>query len=494
MQMPVTLTRSFDAYKSAETEKELFERLNQKHLDFVYFFADACDDETWCEKHVAFVKASLKWLTHQLFHGNLSIEQAKLAAKAVRERFKGLERWIPKDIVCELQDTTLEINSFLFQTASTYWFQLIRSRCAEKKTNQLALTEVDSSEFKFIEEYAYTGQVEQLWNLTEPEMLKVLLYARICEFDRVVEELEKLLRRYIDKDNYLNYFALADERSFELIKERCCECFNELQNLILLKSLGNRFISAEVISSTEASLEQFPKIKNYVTHFISGPTTCEDPAAIALLKKCPRLISIDLGQTRSFSELPFQLTDLKELVLKGCLWLKDLQLKKICLAFSKLQKLDLTSCSQITSTGWGELTHLSRLTALILARNDTLTDLQFNLILSAARRLHELNLNECKNLTHSSFQVLAASHSRFVSLGLSRTQVGDVELLQIISKMPSLSYLDISRCHNLTEEGIFDALKISYNLSQVKLSRLEVSSGIIEGLKKLKSNLNIVIE
>lgn len=491
MKMPTTLTRSYQAYESAETEQQLFELLTAKQLDFIHFFVDVCEDETWCDAHTLFMKSSLKWLTHQLYQGNLSIDLAKMAAQAIRNHFPELGQWIPKDVTCVLIDDTIAINSFLFQTASTYWFHLIRSQCAEKKTTELKLDEVDAFEFKYAQEYAYTGEIQKLWNLEESEILKVLYYGRSCEFNWIVLEGEKLIARSIDANNFLEYMALADVNSFELIKQRCYECYNEMQNLVVLKSLGDRFLSAELKASTEASLEQFSKIQSYVTHFISGPAAIEDPAVIKMLEKCPRLISVDLGKTRAFSELPLQLSNLKELVLAGCLWLRDAHLKKMCQSFSKLQKLDLSSCLQITPSGWGELTHLPHLRSLNLSRNENLNDSQLNLILSSARRLDELVLNECRNLTHVGFRAIAASRQRFVTLGLGRTALTDATLLEIISKKPSLSYLDLTRCVNLTEGGVIDALKLSYSLVEVGISRLNMPSGTIENLKKLKPSLKV---
>lgn len=491
MQMPTTLTRKYDAYDNVQSEKQLFEMLTSRHVDFINFFVDACEDETWCDAHEAFVRSALKWLTHQLFHSNLSIDLARMAAQAMREHFKFLERWVPKDLTCQLQDETLMINSFLFQTASLYWFHLIRSRCYEKKTVKFTLPEVDAFEFNYVEEYAYTGEVQELWKLEEPEILKVLLYARSCQLDGLVRSAEKLLLRYIDEHNFLEYMALAEEQFFELVIQRCCECYNSLQNLVILTPLKERFLAVELTASTEKSLEHFAKIQHYVTHFISGSTAVEDPAVIELLKKSPRLTSIDLGKTRAFSELPMQLSNLKELVLAGCLWLRDIHLKKFCMSFTKLQKLDLSSCSQLTPTGWGELTHLSRLESLNLSRNENLNDLQFSLILTSARRLHELILSECRNLTHVSFQALAGSRQNFVSLALGRTALTDVTLLQIISRLPSLSYLDLTRCPNLTEEGIFDALKISYALVEIHISHLDMSPVSIEELKKMKPSLKV---
>lgn len=489
--MPTTLTRKYEAYEAAETEKQLFDMLIGKHLDFVHFFMDACEDETWCDAHVPFVKTSLKWLTHTLYHGNLSIDLAKIAAHAIRRHFQSLERWLPKDITCHLKDETRTINSFLFQTASAYWFHQIRSNCAEKKVFELSFSDVEEFEFKHSEEYVYTGEDQQLWNLVESEILKVLLYARFCELDGLALAGEKRLALYINENNFLDYMALADARAFEWIQKSCCACYNGLQNFVTLTSLGERFISAELSLSTEASLEQFARIQKYVTHFISGAATIEDPAVVTLLSKCPRLISVDLGKTRVFSELFLQLSTLRELVLAGCLWLRDVHLKKICSTLSRLQKLDLSGCSQISPAGWGELTHLQRLTSLNIARNENLNDLQFNLILTSARGLHELILNECRNLTHASFHAIAASRQRFVTLGLARTALTNVTLMEIISKMPSLSYLDLARCSNLTEDGIFDALKISYNLTEVNISQLNVSPGAIEAIKKMKPHLQV---
>lgn len=492
MQMPMTGAGKHEAYRASRTENELFEKLISKHEDFIDFFVDACDDETWCNAHASFIKSSLKWLNARLYNGELSIDAAKVAAKAIREHSKNLEQWIPNDLTCELKDKTLPIDSFLFQTVSPYWFHLIRSQCAQKGKAILNLDDVGYFEFKIIKEYVYTGENQKLWNLTESELLQVLQYARSCELDSVAESAERNLGRFVDETNFLYYLALADERSFEEIKKCCCDFYNRQQNLIVLTSLGNRCISVEVNTSNETSLELLAKIKNYVTHFVSGSTTIEDSAIVEVLKNCPRLVSIDLGKARDFSENAFRLSNVSELVLAGCLWLRDYHLKRFCAAFQNLEKLDLTGCSQITSAGWGELTHLSRLRVLNVSRNENLNDLQFGLILTSGRHLEELSINGCRNLTHASFHAIAKGRQRFVTLGLGRTTLTDAGLLEIVSKIPSLSYLDLSRCSNLTEEGILAALKLSHQLLQVNMSELQLSLGAVDVVNKLKPYVKFV--
>jgi hypothetical protein len=188
-----------------------------------------------------------------------------------------------------------------------------------------------------------------------------------------------------------------------------------------------------------------------------------------------------------------QLQRFKDLVLSGCSWLQDQTFKKLVAAFPQLEKLDLTSCSQITSMGWGELTKLPRLNSLILAKCDALNDEAFGLILAAARHLNELVLSECRNLTKASFHLLAASKQSFHHLDLGRTELADADLLEITTRIRSLNSLDLTRCQNLTEQGIFDALKNAPSLTEVYLAHTAIGEKALEDLKQLNQHLRLII-
>lgn len=492
MLMPALLPENLSIYQVAETEAQLLEMLEANPIDLVYFFEACCDDETWCITHPVFIKRVLAWLTGQVFSKKLRIFYGKIAAKSIQKHFHNLVQWIPQNVIFEFADGKRVINSLLFQGISPFFYDLILTNCFEKEENTVSLTSVSLADFMIIQEYVYTGGVKELWRLQENEILKILQLARFTQLPDLAKFCEELYLRYISVKNYMDYMALSEKQGLELVRKKCCELFNSLQSALIVTPVGTQALICEFTVSTATTLEQLKAWSHYVTYFIAGVQVMEDLDVILLLQQCPRLLSIDIGKTREFSNHFLQLHRFKELVLSGCLWLQDQTFKKIVASFPQLEKLDLTSCSQLTAMGWGELTKLPRLSSLNLSRCDALDDESFRLILASARHLHELVLNECRGLTKASFHALAMSKQPLDRLDLGRTGVDDANLLEITLRVQSLSTIDLTRCQNLTEQGIYDALKIAPSLSEVCLVHTAIGEKALEDLKQLKPHLRFL--
>ncbi len=413
-------------------------------------------------------------------------------AAAIREHFQNFNKWLPLNLIVELSDRTISINSLLFQTASPYWSNYIRTNCLEKGKKSFSFTNAPYADFSILREYAYKGKVKELHLLDEKDILRILHLARGCEFKELEDESEELMLRYITPENLFEYIEISENNSLIRVKKRCCELFNSFQGGVVLFPLNIEQLALELEVSSEFSLEQFSKWTPYVTHFIAGERVMEDSAVITLLQHCPRLISMDLGRMRVFSENIYLLQHLTELIFAGSFVLDDVYFKKICINFPSLQKLNLTSCSRITLVSWGELTKLTRLITLNLSRCEFLSQEEFSLILLSARQLRELTISECRSLNNTAFHALATCQQQFVSLDLGRTSIEDQELLEIVKRITSLSHLNLTRCQNLSDQGIVNALKIS-SLQEVILTHTNISAGAIEELNKQKPSLKIEV-
>lgn len=491
MLMPALLPENLLFYQVAETEEQLLEMLEANPTDLVYFFEACCDDETWCVTHPLFMKQILIWLTRQVFRTKLRISLGRIAAKALQKHFQNLVNWVPINVIFELADGKKAVNSLLFQGISPFFYELIRTNFFEKKQITVSLIPARLDEFKIIQEYVYTGEVKELWRIQENEILKILQLARFYQLPELSRACEELYLRYISVGNYMGYMDLSEQHGLELVRQKCCELFNSLQTALIFTPVGTHDLICEFTVSTATTLDQFRAWSQYVTYFIAGSQAMEDLNVVLLLQQCPRLLSIDIGNSREFSSHILQLHRFKELVLAGCLWLQDQPFKKIVAAFPQLEKLDLTSCSQITSMGWGELIKLPRLSSLNLARCDALDDEAFGLILASARHLHELVISECRGLTKAGFHALAASKEPLDRLDLGRTGLDDSSLLEITSRIQSLSSLDLTRCQNLTEQGILDAIKNAPSLVEVYLEHTAIGEKALQDLKQLKPNLHL---
>jgi hypothetical protein len=491
MQMPSLLPETLFPYRQTTSPDELFLVLSQNSDDFVTFMLICFDDETWCTTYRTFTEKALLHLSHLVFSNQLSLSEVKLIAKSLQEHYSNLRVFLPLNLLCELDQKKRAVHNILFQAASPFFQHLIRTQCFEKKSQTFPLPNVSLSDFKILEEFIYTGEVKELWRLKQSEIHQVFQLAHGFELVGLKEECEQLLLRYISQENLFEFLAFADRYSLPHIKIRCCELLNEIRPEIQFTPKDQQVLTCELSKSTEGTLEQFVRLTPYITHFIALNEVMEDTAVIALLEKCPRLFSIHIGHTTSFSEKVLQLHRFKELVLSGCGWLRDIHLKRYIASFSQLHKLDLTSCSAITATGWGELTKLPSLVSLTLDRCDRLTDQELELILISARRLRELVLSECRQLSDFGFYALATSHQPLVSLDLGRTAILDRNLLEITTRLTNLQYLGLERCQNLTEQGIIDALKVAPSLAEVNLSHLSISEGALKELLRTKPSLKI---
>lgn len=491
MLMPALLPENLEIYQAAENEEKLFGMLQANPSDLVYFFAACCDDETWCDTYPSFVKQVLVWLTECLFSAKLNVFLGNIAAKAVQKHYRNLMTKIPLNIIFQLEDDITIVSSLLFQGISLFFYDLIRANCFEKGENKVSLAPTRIFEFKIIQEYVYTGDVKELWRLEKSEILKVLQLARFYQLSELSRSCEELYLRYISINNLMDSMALSEKQNLELVRKKCCELFNSLQTAIIFTPVGTQDLVCDFTVSTATTQEQLKTWSPYVTHFIAGSQVMEDPNVISILQECRRLRSVDIGKTQEYHNIMLELTRFKELILSGCLWLQDQNFKKLISAFPQIEKLDLTSCSRITSMAWGELTKLPRLNSLNLTRCEELDDEAFGLILASARHLSVLELNGCRNLTKASFHALAISKQSFDHLGVGRTGLEDANLLEITSRIQTLRFLDLTRCQHLTEQGIFDALKIAPSLKEVSLAHTEIGEKALEDLKQLKPYLQI---
>lgn len=475
MQLPSTVADKFRSYPKVRSDEELLRLLLRDPEDFIEFFVSACEDETWCGEHEFFVKNALNWVTEKSFQNKLPLPLATQAACAIQKHFQNLKNFLPINLTFNFAGDSRSVNSLLFQAASPYWHAVIYKECFSKGGNSMDLSAIDQTAFSLLEEFVYTGGNKELWRLEQPEILKVLKAARFTELKSLELACEEVLLRYVDRFNYVDFMQIAEQLSLDSISRRCADICNSLQDKLILTYLGSGKWAAQILSQAEASLEEFLKYTAYITHAILGPKALENSALIPALAKCPKLESIDIGQTASFDEALFDLAGVQELVLAGCSWLKDAHLALFVKAFPDLQRLNLRGCSSITASGFATLVKLPKLIALSVAGSENLGDSQFELILSAARLLRELDAGECRNLSPRSFHQLAIAKQPLELLCIKRTAVTDAGLLEIASRKNSVVELDISRCPNLTEEGVIDSLKQFKSLKRVNLSNLHFS-------------------
>lgn len=501
MQMPSLLTPDLFVYGQVSSEQQLWTQLVQKPEDLVRFFVCSCDDETWSNQYSQFTSQAIAWITKQFFLDLLHPDLAKLAAKAIREHFANVKNRIPYNIECRLAaaDGSViyqsNINSLLFQTASPFFHHIIRTSCNEKNQDWFILNDVAMSDFITIEEFVYTDDVKELYRLRDFELKQLLFAAINLELFPLAEMCQIRMKKFITAQNILQTLSMALDYSLEIIKQACCDLINSGEAGFALFSRGPHSLVCELKQMSEPTLDVFTPFKPLISELICGRHIIEDPNFVDILKSCPKLTTLDLGQTVNYNdsllEIPKQI---QSLVLAGCHWLTNNNFSKLVKICPNVQKLDLQSCGQITAKAWGELLRLGQLRSLDLTRCDQLKDDELLIIIHSTKGLTDLSLGGCRRLTEKGFQHIARSKLRLLRLDLNRTDLSDTPLIEIAMRMNTLRYLNIQRCLHLTEHGIVEALKTAPALKEVNITQCNIPRSVVEEICKIRPMLNIIKE
>lgn len=495
MEMPSGLPKELvDVYEKFEDEKKLFEALKGHPRDFLSFFCCACDDEGWVARSTDFIPQALAMLNEQLMQNKLSLDESRVIAQSIRSNIYFLKEKLPLNITCQVLDAEIPINSFLFQASSTFFFQQIHKECYEKKKNGIVLNFIFLGEFETLQEFVYSGEAKDLWKYKPSELLQLLEIAHKLGLKDLALSCEEHFVKSVDGETAFTALGVAHKRFYETVKAASIEAINVLHLGIELSSQEMGKLSCELKNLSEVALNAFDKVSSYITELICGELIIEDSRFIAIVSECPKLIGIDLSNTRGFDNSLKSLPgNIRELKFNSCSWIDNQSLKVMISYCPNVDTLDLSSCSQLSAAAWGALLKLQYLRNLIVSRCSNLTDDELLLILNSCRSLEFLDISECKKVTEKGFHHIAVSGKKFLSLNLGRTNLTDNSLSEIIFRVPEIEALDLTRCLFLSELGVEEALKGASSLKYLNLSGCEISDAYIEELQRSRPYIKVSV-
>lgn len=501
--LPLFLPSTLAQYSKAENETDLFQQLSKDPKDFVLFFECAAEDETWSERHSQFMKKAICWLTEQSFQEQLPIWLAERVVTAIQTHFHLLHPHIPYNLTFNLDGGSVEVNSLFFEASSPLFHNLIRREYKNHETASITWKELPYQQFQLVAEFIHVGAVKTLWKLQQSDLFALLNSATRIGLSGLALQCQETLKRYIDSENALEMLIQAHTHSWSLLKQTCIEVLNDL-------SLGVRFplnqesnsgthrklkpLVMEFLEFSEDSLHLFSRLHSLLTHLICSGTLTEYPAFSDVMKKCPKLIGLDISRSRIFSDRLFDIpAHLEELDLSKCPWLTNGVLKQIVGVCPHLSYLSLASNPQLSSVGWGALQAETSLKALDISRCHQVRDEDFALILRACPHLIELNLEECDKLTDQAFFEIARSLSQLIGLNLSHCSITNGLLAEILSRCRFLQRLDLTRCLEITERGLLQALKPASALRELTLRHCRIPASALEEIKQQHPLLSLLI-
>ena len=138
---------------------------------------------------------------------------------------------------------------------------------------------------------------------------------------------------------------------------------------------------------------------------------------------------------------------------------------------------------------WGELAKFKQIVKLDLSNCTQIHDAELSIILRGLPFLKEFYLAGCKKINEGGFIELAKSLGKLTYLDVSRTNLSDTALVEIVSSCRYLTNLNSSSCPYLTEKGILAALKNS-SLQSLNINHCSVSELFI---REIRSNYDGLI-
>ncbi|MBA3815658.1 MAG: BTB/POZ domain-containing protein [Parachlamydiaceae bacterium] len=494
MDFPALLPKVLLYCKTVSLEEELFDLLIQKPEDLVLFFEVATADETWTGSHDYLIAKLLDWLTEQAFNNLLSADLYKRAVKSMQVHHEVLAQIIPKDIKVQLKDETVDINSLLLGSISDFFKDILLIECRDKNISVLNLQSVTYQLFSPMQTIAITGDIPDLWKKEQKEVERLLRQALSWNVESVIKACQLTLKKYINSENAIDLLIQSQQELWGYFKRECIDFINDKMFGFHLGAPTDERLLFEFYDFSDATLKVFQRLEAWITDLVFRKTLIENAQFVACVRRCPKLVLLDISGSFVFSEYLNQIQkELQGLNLSECAWLNQKTLKKMAEICPEVKDLILSSNYQLNFTAWGELIKFKNLKSLNLSRCHQISDDDFSTILKACLSLTDLVLDECRKIGDKGFFELAKSLPRLTSLSLVHCSISDSALLEIAARSRVLTSLNLRRCEQLTEKGFKDLAKHAFVLKELNLSECNVTEVTVEAIRHRHPYLQIII-
>lgn len=491
MKLPALLPEELSYCQEAKDDAFLLQILADKPAHLVLFFETACGDETWSLNHLTFMRQTILWLIEKDIDNNLEPIFLKRCASHIQAHYPVLKEAIPLNVNCA--DT--ESNSLLLSAASPYLRNALLAERREDHTIMLELPGMTPFIMEQIVEQTHTGTVADLWRHSDEEIYTVLERASALELQGLSEIAQKILKRYINRVNVFERLLQAHQKRWLIIKKDAMAFLNAQNFGVTSHDEGPLALQLEFTDFTDRALSTFELLKSEVTHLHFTASLADEPPFLELIAACPKLQSLDLSLSDTFSDqlhkLPPTFTSLN---LSSCPWLTDQQLAALLKTLPQLEELSLASNPQIGFQGWGALHSLPKLSVLNISRCHQIGDEEFKLLIRASPTIVDLIMPECNRITESGFSFLARALKDLRSLDLTRCAVPLSALVEIATQCPLLMELNLTRSTGLSERELKEGIKYAASLRKLILRDFSISEETLSAIRHQSPLLEVITD
>ncbi|KIC72730.1 hypothetical protein DB42_CT00040 [Neochlamydia sp. EPS4] len=495
MRMPLGTPLHLMKYSKLEKEEELIEQLSKHSADLVSFFLVACNDELWIEFYPNSMKAFFKWLTDAHIHTNLPYHFFHQVIPPTYQNMEFLKAFIPLDLTIKSGEQEYFFNSLLLSHHSYYFRRRIMKECPHVERRILKIDGILPQTMEVIEKFVLKNIAEDVWKKPHEELWALLKDLEILGFASLREAWERVLHRYINRNNVVEILIKAHHQSLPLLKNGCIEFINQLDWGMRFLVTSINHLSIEFLNYNATALEVFSVLSPYITHLTFSGAMAANPYFKMITNRTPHLIGLDLSESTIFSDYLVDLPPtLQELCLSHCPWVNAESLNTLANTCPHLFKLDLSSNEHLNYGIWPHLQHFKQLKILDISRCLQINDNDLKMIIQACPYLVELSLVNCQKINSEAFFHLGRLLSNLSALNFSRTLLTDAALIDIMMHCKNLYFLDISRCDSLSEKGVLEGIKSCPSIKKIFLKHSFLSKNGIEQIRNIFPYLELETE
>jgi F-box/leucine-rich repeat protein 2/20 len=494
MDLPLELPQELHHLRIAADSSILMEMLSNLPPDLITFFEFACEDPAWCALHQDFMKNIIRWITLRSFNETLSEDFAKRAADAIRNNFAVVRPYLYYNLDFQVEGKEIPQNSLLWATTSDYFHKLIRTICREKNAKNISMGNISLEIFDQIQEFVETGNVDHLWRKSEREILEVFRDASEWDIPGLMVDCEILLKNYIDVHNVFDRLITAHRNRWLHLKLTCMEFINNLKMGLHFDIDRIQVLAVDVLNFQRPTANKFELLKDVITHLNLGDSLAEQAEFSEWIYRCTHLVGIGFAGSLEFSEKFLDIPEnIQDLDLSRCVWLNGEYLRKFPLVAPRIKSLNLTSNYDLAYDDWAALIDFKSLEALEISRCHQIQDEDIHVIFRACRGLKKLTMIDCLQIDETMFIQIARAMSGLTDLNISRCNITDAALIDLSTKCQSLVTLNISRCPDVSEKGIIEAVRQMPFLQELDVTYCHIPAAAIKMIKNIKPTLKVVV-
>jgi F-box/leucine-rich repeat protein 2/20 len=304
---------------------------------------------------------------------------------------------------------------------------------------------------------------------------------------------EIILKRYITPETVFQTLFRAHFNKWLHLKLTCMEYINNLNLGFYFDVEHIHHLSVEIFNFQRKTLAAFKHLEKVITHLNLGGSLAEDAEFTELIHQCPKLIGIGFKESDSFSEKFLEVSQtIYDLDLSKCAWLNAEYLQRFARAYPKLKSIDLSNNYDLAYDDWASLHEFKSLESVDISRCHQVKNDDFTIIFHSCRNIKKFSMVECLQVNDDLFSEIGKMMTVLTDLNISKCNISDTALVELSTRCNDLYFLNLSRCPNLSERGIMEAIRHLASLYELNVTNCRISENAIDNFKKLRPMLKII--